>query len=304
MTCTFCSKGPGCCHEPVAGRIRPRPALPPREADRLRRHGGRLGGHRRGAPAQGRHQGHAPRRRPRAPLRRSASATRPCTRPALMHTNIATVFDYGEDDGLAFLVMELVDGPPLSAILAERGPLEPGEVRSIVGQAALALGVAHEARVVHRDVKPANILVRPDGVVKLTDFGIARALDASGHTQDGEMLGHAQLHQPRAGLGEPRPGERPLRARRRRPRDAVGQAPVRPRHPDRDGPQPRQRAPARRCPTSAPRTCASSSPSASRRTPRSVRPTPPTSPCASAWATRRRWVWPSASRKAARRVRR
>ena len=106
----------------------------------------------------------------------------------LNHNNIATVFDYGEDDGLAYLVMELVAGEPVSAILRERGPLPPAEVRSILGQAALALAVAHEARVIHRDVKPANILVRPDGVVKLTDFGIARALDASGHTQHGEML--------------------------------------------------------------------------------------------------------------------
>src|SRR6476469_10577782 len=61
----------------------------------------------------------------------------------LMHTNIATVFDYGEDDGLAFLVQELVDGEPLSKILAERAPLDSGEVRSILGPAALALGVAH-----------------------------------------------------------------------------------------------------------------------------------------------------------------
>ena len=119
----------------------------------------------------------------------------------LMHTNIATVFDYGEDDGLAFLVQELVDGAPLSKILAERAPLESGEVRSILGQAALALGVAHEARVVHRDVKPANILVRPDGVVKLTDFGIARALDASGHTQHGEMLGTPNYISPEQALG-------------------------------------------------------------------------------------------------------
>jgi serine/threonine protein kinase len=119
----------------------------------------------------------------------------------LMHTNIATVFDYGEDDGLAFLVQELVDGAPLSKILVERAPLDSGEVRSILGQAALALGVAHEARVVHRDVKPANILVRPDGVVKLTDFGIARALDASGHTQHGEMLGTPNYISPEQALG-------------------------------------------------------------------------------------------------------
>ena len=130
----------------------------------------------------------------------------------LMHTNIATVFDYGEDDGLAFLVQELVDGQPLSKILAERAPLDSGEVRSILGQAALALGVAHEARVVHRDVKPANILVRPDGVVKLTDFGIARALDASGHTQHGEMLGTPNYISPEQALGHAATGASDLYA--------------------------------------------------------------------------------------------
>ena len=131
---------------------------------------------------------------------------------ALMHTNIATVFDYGEDDGLAFLVMELVDGQPLSRILAERAPLDHVEVRSILGQAALALGVAHEARVVHRDVKPANIMVRPDGVVKLTDFGIARALDASGHTQHGEMLGTPNYISPEQALGHAATGSSDLYA--------------------------------------------------------------------------------------------
>ena len=130
----------------------------------------------------------------------------------LNHNNIATVFDYGEDDGLAYLVMELVAGEPLSAILRERAPLPPAEVRSILGQAALALAVAHEARVIHRDVKPANILVRPDGVVKLTDFGIARALDASGHTQHGEMLGTPNYISPEQAMGQPATGSSDLYA--------------------------------------------------------------------------------------------
>ncbi len=130
----------------------------------------------------------------------------------LNHTNIATVFDYGEDDGLAFLVMELVTGQPLSKILADRGPLPPSEVRSILGQAALALAVAHAQRVVHRDVKPANIIVREDGLVKLTDFGIARALDASGHTQHGEMLGTPNYISPEQAMGEPATGASDLYA--------------------------------------------------------------------------------------------
>jgi serine/threonine-protein kinase len=121
---------------------------------------------------------------------------------ALIHSNIATIFDYGEDDGLAFLVMELVSGEPLSAVLRQRAPLSHAEVRSILGQAALALGVAHESRVVHRDVKPANIMLRPDGVVKLTDFGIARALDAAGHTRHGEMLGTPNYISPEQAMGE------------------------------------------------------------------------------------------------------
>jgi serine/threonine-protein kinase len=130
----------------------------------------------------------------------------------LNHNNIATVFDYGEDDGLAYLVQELVVGEPLSAILRERAPLPPAEVRSILGQAALALAVAHESRVIHRDVKPANILVRPDGVVKLTDFGIARALDASGHTQHGEMLGTPNYISPEQAMGLPATGSSDLYA--------------------------------------------------------------------------------------------
>ncbi len=131
---------------------------------------------------------------------------------ALIHTNIATLFDYGEDDGVAFLVMELVEGKPLSALIKERGRIDPDQVRSIIGQCALALGVAHEARVVHRDVKPANILVREDGLVKLTDFGIARAVDASGHTRAGDLLGTPAYISPEQALGRPATGASDLYA--------------------------------------------------------------------------------------------
>ena len=130
----------------------------------------------------------------------------------LNHTNIATVFDYGEDDGVAFLVMELVDGMPLSQLIRERGTLTADQVRSVIGQCALALGVAHAAELVHRDVKPANILVREDGLVKLTDFGIARAGDASGHTRAGDLLGTPSYLSPEQALGRPATGASDLYA--------------------------------------------------------------------------------------------
>ena len=130
----------------------------------------------------------------------------------LIHTNIATLFDYGEDDGLAFLVMELVDGKPLSQLIRERGRFPADQVRSVIGQCALALGVAHAAHLVHRDVKPANILVRQDGLVKLTDFGIARAMDAAGHTNAGEMIGTPSYLSPEQALGRPATGASDLYA--------------------------------------------------------------------------------------------
>jgi serine/threonine protein kinase len=130
----------------------------------------------------------------------------------LAHYNIATVFDYGEEDNLAYLVMELVPGEPLSELVKREGPLPPEQVRAIMGQAALALGAAHEAGVVHRDVKPANILLMPDGTVKLTDFGIARAVDGSGQTQTGEVLGTPHYLSPEQALGEPATGASDLYA--------------------------------------------------------------------------------------------
>jgi len=121
---------------------------------------------------------------------------------ALQHPNIATVFDYGEDDGTAYLVMELVPGQPLSQIIAERAPLSPQETVAILIQAATALGAAHRGGVVHRDVKPANVMVTPDGTAKLTDFGISRAVDSVPLTQTGQVLGTAQYLSPEQALGQ------------------------------------------------------------------------------------------------------
>ncbi|MBM7808929.1 serine/threonine-protein kinase [Geodermatophilus bullaregiensis] len=127
---------------------------------------------------------------------------------ALSHPNIAAVLDYGEgtaaDTGehLAYLVMELVDGAPLSTLLTEGGPLEPDAALSVLQQAAAGLAEAHRAGVVHRDVKPGNILVRPDGGVKLTDFGIAWSAESVPLTGTGQVIGTAQYMSPEQAAGE------------------------------------------------------------------------------------------------------
>ena len=121
---------------------------------------------------------------------------------SLHHPNITTVFDYGEDEGSAYLVMELVAGQPLSRLIAEQAPLAAAATASILIQAASALEAAHQAGVVHRDVKPANILVTPDGTAKLTDFGISRLVNSAPLTQTGEVLGTAQYLSPEQVVGQ------------------------------------------------------------------------------------------------------
>jgi eukaryotic-like serine/threonine-protein kinase len=118
---------------------------------------------------------------------------------ALPHPGIASVFDYGEiedPDLTAYLVMELVDGSPLSALLAREGRLDPERTLDVVVQAGLALGAAHRAGVVHRDVKPSNLLIRRDGLVKVTDFGIARAAGDAGQSEAGVVVGTAAYLSP------------------------------------------------------------------------------------------------------------
>jgi serine/threonine-protein kinase len=126
---------------------------------------------------------------------------------ALSHPNIASVYDYGEttdDSGtqkLAFLVMEYVDGQPLVTILHEEGRLPVDWTLHVLGQAADGLSAAHRAGVVHRDIKPGNLMVRPDGVVKLTDFGIAQARDSAPLTRTGMVVGTAQYLSPEQAQG-------------------------------------------------------------------------------------------------------
>ncbi|MEA2901597.1 MAG: eukaryotic-like serine/threonine-protein kinase [Actinomycetota bacterium] len=106
----------------------------------------------------------------------------------LAHPNIVGTFDTGVDyavpGGLAYIVMELVEGTTLKDVLAQRGPLDGGEATKIAAQVAGALHYAHEAGIVHRDVKPANILLCPDGRVKVADFGIAKAALADAAAAD------------------------------------------------------------------------------------------------------------------------
>lgn len=125
----------------------------------------------------------------------------------LNHPGIASVHDYGETemDGegrTAYLVMELVNGEPLSAVLKRTGKLSLRHALDMLEQTGRALQVAHSAGLVHRDVKPGNIMITPTGQVKITDFGIAKAVDAAPVTQTGMVMGTAQYIAPEQALGQ------------------------------------------------------------------------------------------------------
>jgi serine/threonine-protein kinase len=122
---------------------------------------------------------------------------------ALTDPGIAQIYDYGEQSDLAYLVMELVHGEPLSAILVRNGSLGADVALDVLHQTAKALHAAHSAGVVHRDIKPSNLLVTAEGRIKVTDFGIARALEAAPVTQAGIVLGTAQYVSPEQAQGLP-----------------------------------------------------------------------------------------------------
>ncbi|MBV1852893.1 serine/threonine-protein kinase [Catellatospora tritici] len=121
---------------------------------------------------------------------------------ALSHPGIVEIYDYGQTDGIAYLVMQFVEGDSLSSLVRQDGPLEPGRAMRLIGQAARAIHAAHSQGIVHRDVKPANLLLRADGRVALTDFGIARIVAGDRLTATGEIQGTASYLAPEQVTGD------------------------------------------------------------------------------------------------------
>jgi serine/threonine-protein kinase len=123
---------------------------------------------------------------------------------SVAHPGIAQIYDYGEggDIGAPFLVMELVNGPSLADLLAA-GPLDPGTTMDVIAQTAAGLQAAHAAGLVHRDVKPGNLLIAPGGQVKITDFGIAHAAGSLPITRTGMVIGTPSYLAPERAAGGP-----------------------------------------------------------------------------------------------------
>ena len=122
---------------------------------------------------------------------------------SLSHPNVVTVYDYGADASGPYIVMELVDGQDLATILKGSGALPPRQVARIGSAVARALAAAHAAGLVHRDVKPGNILIGRDGQVKVADFGIARAIAEAQLTLPGMTMGSVHYFSPEQARGEP-----------------------------------------------------------------------------------------------------
>jgi hypothetical protein len=120
----------------------------------------------------------------------------------LSHPNIVTVIDRGEEDGRQFIVFELIEGENLKELVARGGPLPVRRVLELGLEVGRALAFAHAQGLVHRDVKPQNVLLNGDGLAKVTDFGIVRSLDAVGQTETGTVLGTSHYIAPEQARGE------------------------------------------------------------------------------------------------------
>src|SRR5438552_2867258 len=122
----------------------------------------------------------------------------------LNHPNIVSIYAWGQEDGTYFIVVEYVEGPPLRQVIREDGPLPAKQAAQIGVAIAAALAFAHKNGVIHRDVKPGNVLISPSGQVKVTDFGIARGGDAQeALTQTGAVMGTATYFSPEQAQGRP-----------------------------------------------------------------------------------------------------
>ena len=159
----------------------------------------------------------------------------------LSHPSIVNIYDYGVEDGTYYIVMEYVRGTDLKAVIEQKGALPSIKVAEFGAQVCSALSVAHGYDIIHRDIKPHNIMVQPDGAVKVMDFGIARAGNST-MTQTGSVLGTAQYVSPEQAQGKLGPGERPVLARRRALRGRDRPPALRRRHPRGCGAQAGQRA--------------------------------------------------------------
>src|SRR5919202_2971269 len=123
---------------------------------------------------------------------------------SLSHPNIVQVYDRGEtEDGTCYIAMEYVPGGTLKKRIEEKGPFDPRKAAAVAAQIADALGAAHERGVIHRDIKPQNVLVSASGDLKVTDFGIARAASAVTSSASGAIFGTAGYISPEQALGEP-----------------------------------------------------------------------------------------------------
>src|SRR5215213_1822148 len=121
---------------------------------------------------------------------------------SLNHPNIVGVHDYGQDEAGPFIVMELVDGEDLASIIRRSGALPPRQAARIAAETARALHAAHQRGIVHRDVKPGNVMINREGQVKVTDFGIARAMAEAQMTKPGTTLGSVHYFSPEQARGD------------------------------------------------------------------------------------------------------